>query len=151
MQTTSTSTSKITISGLLGFTNPDSSAQNALAVTAASVSAYSLFADDSAKWTKDTGTLVFTVGNGKKLSAGKMYAFQVRLSNPFVEQTSPDVTLQASGETNLLPLRMQKAGGESAPLFITKPKLVVAKVSACTALWCLGTCTALKGCQGLNN
>jgi hypothetical protein len=128
-QSSSTSSSKITVSGLLGFTNPDSSAQNALRILPASAtSIQGIFMEDNVKWTKDTGSLVFTVANGQKLSAGRTYAFQVRLTNPFVEQSSPDVLITTSGDTSIPAFRMQKGAGEAAPLLVLKPKLLTAKV-----------------------
>ena len=134
MQSTSISVASITISGLFGFVNPDSSAQSPVPVTGTSISAVSgMFQEpeglDHANWRRETGTLVFNLRESARISAGELYTFSVTLTNPSVPQSSPDLFVSTSGQVNVPPTRVSRPAGHYSPLYVALPTFLIANVS----------------------
>lgn len=130
-QTTSSSTSSITIAGLVGSTTSDSSTQNPIAVTqlAGPSTLSGLFTEggvaDRAKWTKETGKLVLTVTSGRSMVAGEEYVFSFNLINSGTPAASPSVSIQS---TACPVAAMRSAPGDAAPLLVKTASFTVKKV-----------------------
>lgn len=140
MQTSTSTTSKITISGLVGFDTSDSSTQNPVAlVPIEGNSVDQLFYSESVanrvEWKKTAGTIILEIGNGKTMAAGDDYVFSFKLVNPGSDKTSPNIEIAASGSYAIPKTQMDKATGESAPLLVTAPKFVTAKVHFFVVDW----------------
>lgn len=138
-QSTITSTSRITVSGLVGFITPDSSSENTVEISPVSVNSVDGFFTDSisrpgqpntnlARWTKSSGTLQLALLQDKVFRGGTEYVFSVRLTNPFQLQNSPSIELQSSGELSTARVPMQKAAGFAMPLYIANPTITMAQV-----------------------
>ena len=135
LQSTTSSISKITVSGLTGSASKDSSPGRQYPVISKSRdSVQGIFSDGSAEdragWFKSKGELVLQIVNGRFLRAGTEYVFAVNLLNQDAPQESPLVYIQASGETDTGRVEMQRGEGIEAPLFISDPAMSIAEVSA---------------------
>jgi hypothetical protein len=134
VQSTTSSISKITVSGLTGSASPDSSPQNLYSVVSKSKdSVQGVFSDssavDRAGWFKNKGELVLHIEMGRFLRAGTEYVFALYLLNQDKPQESPVVHVQVSGETDTGRIEMQRGDGIEAPLLISEPAMSIAEVS----------------------
>jgi hypothetical protein len=134
VQSTTSSISRITVSGLTGSASPDSSPQNLYSVVSKSKdSVQGVFSDgsavDRAGWFKNKGELVLHIEMGRFLRAGTEYVFALNLLNQDKPQESPVVHVQVSGETDTGRIEMQRGDGIEAPLLISEPAMSIAEVS----------------------
>lgn len=102
------------------------------------VKSKSLYAlDTRAAWMRETGRIVMTVASGKALFPGVSYGISFTLQNPIGAQSSPSVSISASGTTSLIEVDMDKdtttilhvaasqlIAGEAQPLFVQPSKLL---------------------------
>lgn len=111
--------SSITISGLMGSMTTDSRVLPLVG------DVFTRDVASTAAWTKDSGTLVITIGNSQTMSANTLYTFSFVLSNPSQEQSSPEVSisLDRGQAISSMPMTSDTKGcihskGDTAPLFI---------------------------------
>lgn len=150
IQSTTSYVSKITIAGLKGSASPDSSPQYPYPVVSASKdSVVGIFSDGSStnmvSWIKSKGELILYIVNGRVLQAGTEYVFSVKLLNEVTPQSSPNMYIQASGETDTGRVEMQRGEGNEAPMFISEPTMSIAKVCLIRQVYlsCLSGCAVL--------
>ena len=81
--------------------------------------------EPTASWTKESGTLIVTIGSSKTMKANTVYAFSFLLANPTTGQASPAIQISSDGAQPISSMAMTSDSescihttGDKAPLFI---------------------------------